>query len=262
MTLMSSSVQSGARKRLLGTLWFTLALVVLVIGFREAIFLSPSDANQGDVGRIFYWHVPSAMLGLVFPYVNVIASFLFLYWRAQKPLSALAADAWAIAAAEVTIVFASIALVTGMLWGRAVWGIWWTWDWRLTSELVLWLLYVAYLMTRRLSNSGESAILGAVIAVFAAIDVPIVYFSIRWFRTQHPSPVFGGGEGSGLDPTMVPAFLWNVLAWLIWSIGILVLRYALERRRQRLDQAAALAALEGSLDPHPYTRTPEPGNAF
>ena len=245
---------------ILGILWFALSLIVIVIGAREALVLAPTDAAQGNVGRIFYWHVPTAMLGLLFPYVNCIASLAYLYLRRKNPLAALTADAWAIAAAEVTVVFTTITLVTGMLWGRAVWDIWWTWDWRLTSELLLWLIYVAYLMTRRLSTDGQTATLGAIISVFAAIDVPIVYFSIQWFRTQHPSPVFGG-DGS-LDPSMYPAFLWNTAAWLMWGILILAFRFALERRRQHLDQAAELAALAGSTDQHPYTHTPEPGHAL
>ncbi len=253
---------SSRRGLTLGLLWFALTLVVLVIGFREAIFVSPPDANQGNLGRIFYWHVPSAMLGLVFPYVNFFASVAYLYQRRRNPLAALTADAWAIAAAEVTVVYTSICLATGMLWGRAAWGIWWAWDARLTSLLLLWLLYVAYLMSRRLSTSGQTGTVGAIISVFAAIDVPIIYYSIQWFRTQHPSPVFGG-DGD-LDKSMWPAFLWNVAAWSMWGIGILAFRIALERRRQRIEQAAALAALEAGMDDYGFghNRISEPGNAF
>jgi len=259
---MQSTAQPKRTGLILGFVWLALTLVVLVIGFREAIFISPTDAEQGNVGRIFYWHVPSAMLGLVFPYINFFASVAFLYLRRRNPLKALTADAWAVAAAEVSVVFASICLVTGMLWGRAVWGIWWTWDWRLTSELLLWLLYVAYLMTRRMSTGGQTSTMGAIISVFAAIDVPLVYFSIRWFRTQHPSPVFGGGADSGLDASMYPAFLWNVLAWLMWGVFILAFRIAVERRRQRVEQSTALRSLAGDLDNINLGGQPERGNAF
>ena len=245
---MQETVQPKRTGIILGLVWLTLTIAVLIIGFREAIFISPTDAAQGNVGRIFYWHVPSAMLGLVFPYVNFAASLAFLYFRRRNPLAALTADAWAVAAAEVTVVYTSICLVTGMLWGRAVWGIWWTWDARLTSLLLLWLLYVAYIMTRRLSTTGQTSTMGAIISVFAAIDVPLVYFSIRWFRTQHPSPVFGGGADSGLDKSMYPAFLWNILAWLMWGIFILAFRISVEKQQQRKEQAAALRSLEGDLD--------------
>ncbi len=234
--------------QLAGISWFFMTLVVLAIGFRQAIFISPTDAAQGDVGRIFYYHVPTAMLSLIFPYLNFAASLAFLYWRRRDPLKALNADAFAVTTAEVTVVYASVCLITGSIWGRAVWGIWWTWDPRLTSMLLLWLLYVAYLVTRRLSATGQTSTLAAVLAIFAAVDVPIVYMSIRWWRTQHPAPVFGGGPDSGIDASMRPAFYWNVLAWAAWGIFLCGFRYALERRRQLAEQDAALSALEASLE--------------
>jgi heme exporter protein C len=229
-------------------LWFGIAVAVLVVGFRQAIFLTPTDAAQGDVGRIFYYHVPIAMLSLVFPYLNFAASLLYLFWRTRDPLKALTADAFALASAEVAVVYASITLLTGMLWGRVAWGIWWTWDARLTSMLLLWLLYVSYLMLRSFSATGQSQTLAAVLSVFAAVDVPIVYMSIRWWRTQHPAPVFGGGPNAGMDKSMLPAFLWNLAGWAIWGVFILFVRFALERRRQIAEQEAALLAIEASLE--------------
>lgn len=245
----------------LALLWLLLTLAALAYGFRQAIFLAPTEATMGNVQRIFYWHVPSAILGLIFPYVNFAASVAFLTLRRRSPLAALAADALALASAEVTLVFTTICLATGMLWGKAVWGIWWTWDARLTSLLLLWLLYVAYLMSRRLSQTGQTSTVGAIISVFAAIDVPIVYYSIQWFRTQHPSPVLTG-DGH-MDPRMWVAFGWNSFAWLMWGILICTARYALERRRHRIDQAATLQALASTLPNRThYQPNPEPGNAF
>jgi heme exporter protein C len=200
------------------------------------------------MARILYYHVPHSMLALVFPYVNFGASLFYLYWRKRDPLKALTADAVAISAAEISVVYGSICLVTGMLWARVAWGIWWTWDARLTSMLLLWLLYVSYLLLRKFSSTGQTHTLAAVLSVFAAIDVPIVFMSIRWWRTQHPAPVFGGGPGSGLDPSMKPAFGWNLLAWALWGVFLLALRYALERRRQEHEQEAALQAIEASLE--------------
>lgn len=114
--------------------------------------------------------------------------------------------------------------------------------------LLLWLLYVSYLMLRKLSSTGQTHTLAAVLSVFAAIDVPIVYMSIRWWRTQHPAPVFGGGADSGVDPSMVPAWLWNLAGWAMWGVFILMFRYMLERRRQESEQDAALQAIEASLE--------------
>jgi len=249
-----TSQPAGRTSLILGSAWFAATLVVLVYGFHLALFVAPTEATMGNVQRIFYWHVPSAMLALVFPYVNFAASIAFLALRRRNPFAALNADAIAIAAAEVTLVFTSIGLVTGMLWGKAVWGIWWTWSPRLTTFLLLWLLYAAYLMTRRLSVTGQTSTLSAVLSIFAAVDVPIVYMSIRWWRDQHPSPVFG--EDGSLDTSMWPAFLWNIAGWAMWGILILVVRCYLERRRQRAHEEATLRALEDSLYPQNGLNSP------
>ena len=232
----------------IGAVWFVLTLAAIVYATRLGLLLAPTEATMGNVQRIFYYHVPTSMLSLLFPYINFIAAVAYLYWRRRDPLKALTADAVAISSAEVTVVYCSISLLTGSLWGRAAWGIWWTWDARLTSMLLLWLLYVSYLMLRKLSSTGQTHTLSAVLSVFAAIDVPIVFMSIRWWRTQHPAPVFGGGQDSGLDPSMKPAFGWNVLAWALWGLLLLAMRYALERRRQEREQEAALQAIEASLE--------------
>jgi heme exporter protein C len=231
-----------------GIAWFILTIAMIAYATRLGLIMAPVDALQGNVFRIIYYHVPTSMLSLVFPYVNLVASLFYLYWRTRDPLKALTADAVAIASAEVTVVYATICLWTGMLWGRVAWGIWWTWDARLTSMLLLWLRYVSYLMLRKLSSTGQTHTLAAVLSVFAGIDVPIVYMSIRWWRTQHPAPVFGGDPDSGLDPSMRPAFWMNVLAWAMWGIFILAFRYVLERRRQESEQDEALLAIEASLE--------------
>ena len=244
-TLSAAQPNPVTPARLLGLAWLAVTLVVMVVGFRQAIFIAPTEATMGNVQRIFYYHVPHAIWALIFPYLNLAGSVAFLYLRRRNPLAALTADALAVAAAEITVVYATVGLATGMLWGRVAWGIWWTWDARLTTFLLLWLLYVAYLMTRRLSKTGQTSTLGAVLAVFAAIDVPIVYYSIQWWRTQHPAPVLtGDGE---LDPAMKVAFLWNILAWGMWGLFLVGMRFALERRRQRAEQEATLHQLEATL---------------
>jgi heme exporter protein C len=224
---------------------FALAIVALMgWGFYQAMYASPPDANQGDLGRILYYHVPHGMLFYLFFSINVVASILVLAWRRSQPARALAADAWALAAAEVGVVYCTVVLVTGPIWGRPAWGIWWTWDARLTTTLVLWLIYVSYLLVRRFATGTEMQTLAAVLAIFGAIDMPINYLANRLWRTQHPAPVFGGDPDAGLkDPHMLAAFGWNVLAWAVWGLMILAIRVALERRQQRIDAAEAEAAL-------------------
>ena len=123
-------------------------------------------------------------------------------------------------------------------------GIWWTWDERLTSTLILWLIYVSYLLLRNFSAGPQMRTISAVLAVFGYIDVPIVYMSTRWWRTQHPAPVFFGGPNAGIAPSMKPAVSWNIYAWLAWALLVVSIRYAVERRQQQIDEAAALRSLE------------------
>ena len=237
-------------------MWLVVTLLVIGIGFEKAM-TAPTEATMGNLYRVFFYHLPHAILSFVFPYLNCFACFAYLYWRHRNTSRALAADAFAVASAEITVLYSTIGLATGMLWARAAWGIWWTWDARLTTYLLLWLLYVSYLLVRGFSSgggatlpgNGHSGISSAVLGVFAAIDIPICFMSIRWWRTQHPAPVFGGGPDSGIDKSMLPALGWNFLAWAMWGALLLGGRYALERRRQRSAAAEALAFL--SADPLP-----------
>lgn len=216
---------------------------VLVVGFVKAM-TAPTEATMGNLYRVFFYHLPHTIPSFLFPYLNCGASFAFLYWRGRNAERAAQADAFALAAAEITVLYATIGLATGMIWGRAAWGIWWAWDARLTTYLLLWLLYVSYLLLRRFSATGQTGVLSAVLAIFAAIDIPICYGSIHWWRTQHPAPVFGGGQDSGIDPSMVSPLVWNMAGWFMWGAFLLGLRYAVERRRQ----AAQLRLAEHQLE--------------
>ena len=242
--------------------WTAIALPVTLAVMAYAFYLAmtaPVEATMGNLYRVFFYHVPHAMLSFVFPYINTAGSLLFLYWRTRAPERARKADALALASAEITVLYATVGLATGMIWGRAAWGIWWAWDARLTTYLLLWLLYVSYLLVRRMVapglGSNTSGVLPAVLGLFAAIDIPICYESIRWWRTQHPSAVFGGDPDSGLDRSMYPAFLWNVLGWLLWGALLLSVRYALERRHQLAAERSALLLLG-----HPE-RLEDPGSS-
>jgi heme exporter protein C len=228
---------------------YALIVVVLMIwGFYQAIYVAPDDAMQGYVFRIIYYHVPSASVAFLFFAISLVGSVGFLAFRRSHPDRAQMFDAWALAGAEVGVVFCTVVLITGPLWGRRAWGIWWTWDARLTTTLVLWLIYVSYLLLRRFAAGPQVQTLAAVLGIFGALDVPIVYMSNRWWRTQHPAPVFGGDADSGMkDPTMVGALLWNMLAWMAWGLLVLYFRYRTEREQQKNAQHEALEALEAKI---------------
>ena len=163
------------------------------------------------------------------------------YFLIRKYFSDQGTDILALVTAEVGVVFCTIVLITGPLWARPVWGIWWTWDVRLTSTLVLWLIYVSYLMLRRFSTSGETPKLAAALAVFGALDMPLVYFSIWFFRTQHPQPVIGGG--GSIDPRMLRVFAINCLAFTCYAGIICWFRYRIERMQRDVEETRALEAL-------------------
>ena len=230
------------KKAALG-LYVAATLALLAWGFYQAWFVAPTDAMQGEVYRIIFYHVPSFAAAFTFFSVSFLGSIGFLSFRRSHPEWAQIADALALAGAEVGVVFCSVGLTTGPLWGRRAWGIWWTWDARLTTTLVLWLIYVSYLLLRRFVAGPQMQTLAAVLGIFGALDVPIVYMANRWWRTQHPAPVFGGESGSGMAPAMVTALLWNILAWMAWGILILILRYHVERQQQKITEREAQAAL-------------------
>ena len=235
-------------RKLVVSLFAMIVVALMIWGFYQAIYVAPDDAMQGYVFRIIYYHVPSASVAFLFFAISLIGSVGYLSFRRSHPDRAQMYDAWALAGAEVGVVFCTVVLTTGPLWGRRAWGIWWTWDARLTTTLVLWLIYVSYLLLRRFAAGPQVQTLAAVLGIFGALDVPIVYMSNRWWRTQHPAPVFGGDQDSGMkDPTMVGALLWNMLAWMAWGLLVLYFRYRTERAYQKNAEQEALVALEAKI---------------
>ena len=230
--------------KVLRWLWAAATLAVLANGFRVAMYVVPADQAQGDLSRVLYYHVPSWCGMAIFFAINLGCSIVYLAIRNRNQALAMKADALALASAEMGVVYCLIGMTTGSIWGRAAWGIWWTWDARLTTTLVLWLIYVAYLLLRKFASGPEMRTLAAVLAIFGYADVPIVYMSTRWWRTQHPAPVFFGGPNSGLDASMLPALFWNMAGWIMWGIMVVSFRYVAEVRAQRAQAKSAVAALE------------------
>jgi heme exporter protein C len=217
------------------TILAVVTAILLCFALYQALIVAPTEQTMGNVQRIFYYHVPSAWTAFLLFTTNFVASVVYLVRRNMK------SDILALTSAEVGVVFCTVVLVTGPIWARPVWGIWWTWDLRLTLTLVLWLIYVSYLMLRRFSTSGKTPIIAAVVAIFGALDVPLVYFSIWFFRTQHPSPVIG--DGGSLDPRMAHVLLINWAAFLCLAWLLCWTRYRLEFLKREVEEAQALESL-------------------
>jgi heme exporter protein C len=207
-------------------------VVLLVMASAYAdFFVAPTERSMGEIQRIFYLHAPSGWAGMTAFFVCFVANLCYVLGRKQKW------DWIAVSAAEVGLAFTTVLLITGPIWAHPVWGIWWTWDARLTSTFILWMLYIAYLLLRGMVEEPDRrALLSAIFGIFAFIDVPLVFGAIRWWRTQHPQPVIMGGPGSGLEPTMRAVFFFSVLAMHALMVLLLSERYRLEKTREEFQQ--------------------------
>ncbi|HEY7530508.1 MAG TPA: cytochrome c biogenesis protein CcsA [Gemmatimonadota bacterium] len=204
-------------------------------------FYAPVEAVQGVAQKIFYVHVPLAWCTFL-AVAALLAGSIGTLWR-RRP----GADRLARSAAEVGSVLATLVLLTGSLWGKAVWGTWWTWDGRLTSTLVLWFILVGYVLYRSLAEGPPetTARTAAVLGVIAAADVPIIHLSVTWWRTLHPEPVVmrSGDFGGGLPGSMLATLLVSLGAFTLLAAALLVLRVRLAEVEDRLEAAAVERAL-------------------
>jgi heme exporter protein C len=203
-------------------------LAVAALLFAVAPFTiagAPREATMGLVQKIFYFHVPAAMVMFLSAFVCGIASALFLFKGQRR------ADRWAVAAAELTAVFGLMVLLTGPLWARKAWGVWWQWDARLTSTLVLWMIFLAYLLLRRYGGAGSEK-LSAGVALFGMANVPFVYWSVNVWRTVHPTT----NVVTTLAEGMKGPFWWCVGAFMVLYALVLAARARLEALRARLDR--------------------------
>ena len=189
------------------------AVLAMVI----AVFLYvPTEKTEGMVQRIMYFHIPSAWIAFFAFFVVFLCSILYL-WKKDREW-----DIYAMASAEIGVMFCSLVLITGPIWAKPIWGTWWVWDARLTSTLVLWLIYVAYIMLRLQSEAGSMrAKYAAVIGIVGFLDIPLIHFSVLWWRTFHPAPkiITSEGLGAGMDTSM--------LITLVISLGAFTLIYFL-----------------------------------
>lgn len=214
----------------------------MVATFALVFWWVPLEAVQGWPQKIFYIHVPSAWLMYAAFGVVFAASILYL-WR-RSPLW----DIFARCAAEIGFLFTSLALATGMLWGKPIWGTFWTWDARLTSTLVLWFIYGAYLLLRALARPGaDVARLAAVVGIIGFLDVPIIHLSVLWWRTLHPQPVVMilGDPGGGLPASMLVTLLAALVSFSLVFVWLLAQRVWQERTAENLGLLESLLDRRG-----------------
>jgi heme exporter protein C len=213
------------------------ALVSVTLALALVFFYAPTEAVQGNIQRILYLHVPSAWIAYLAFIVVAIASILVLARRADWQRF----DRMASASAELGVVFTTIVLTTGPIWGHRVWGAWWVWDARLTSTLVLWLIYVGYLVFRAMSPPGERrARLSAVVGVVGAVDIPVVHFAVNWWRTLHPGAIAPMPGGSTIPASMTITLLVSLVAFTALFAVLLVVRIRLAEASDRMDAIETL----------------------
>ena len=204
--------------------------VMMLVDLYLIFMVAPTDSVLGHVQRVFYFHVPIAIMSFLAFFVVFIGSLMFLIKRTPKW------DAIAHASAEVGVVFVTLALITGIIWARPIWNTWWTWEPRLTTTMILWLIYVAYLMVRSYAPSqSKGAIYAAVVGIIGFIDVPIVYYSVVWWRSIHPSPVVGPfAQADALDGTMAWILLYSFITFVFFFAYMVAERMELRKTEEAL----------------------------
>ncbi len=217
-----------------GHKWYTVQAAVTYVVMAAALWCVfvyvPTEKVQGVVQRIFYFHVSSALTMFV-AFFLVCATSIGYLWK-QTPWW----DSVAVSAAEIGVVFCTLVLITGPIWARPIWGVWWTWDPTLTLTLVLWLVYVAYLMLRADAPDTKRTRFAAILGIIGFVDVPLIRWSVEKWRTLHPKPVVvQEGGGTGLPPSMMLTFLVALAACLLLCFLLLRERMALAQHRHELD---------------------------
>lgn len=213
-------------------LW-VVAGVLMVLDLYLIFMVAPIDAVLGNVQRVFYFHVPLAWVAFLAFFFVFAASLGYLFNRSPRW------DAVAQASAEVGVLFCTMVLITGVIWARPVWGVWWAWEPRLTTTLILWLIYVAYLMIRSYAPSpAQGARYAAILGVVGFADVPIVYFSVTWWRAVHPGFVVGPAAQSGsLEPIMTRILMFSLLVFTVLFVMMLWERVSLKHAEEDLKLA-------------------------
>ena len=215
-----------------------LSALLMALSLYMIFLWAPTEQNLGVSQRIFYFHVPLGWLGMVSIVIVAFASVMHLVTGRERW------DSLAHATAEVGLIAATLIIVTGSIWAKPVWGVWWTWDAKLTTTLILWFIYVGYLMVKAYAPAGsQGQRFASVVALIGAIDAPIIYFATLWWRTAHPELNIGPlAESGGLDSRMALTFLVSLIAFTVLYVYLLHERYALKQTANDLDELHRRAA--------------------
>lgn len=206
------------------------ASFVLMAASVAMIFLyAPPDATQGEVQRLFYLHLPAAWLAYASFFIIFVSSILYLLRGTARW------DRLARSAAELGFIFTTLVLLNGSIWGRPIWGTWWTWDARLTTTLILWFIYLGYFLLRAyISDPERGARYAAVLGIVGFVDIPIIHMSVRWWRTLHPQPIVVRSEGPNMPPEMLATMLVTLVAFGLLYIFLLIIKYRIETTRDEV----------------------------
>jgi len=209
-------------------LW-AVSAVTIGIALFLVFLVAPREATMGDMQRVFYFHVPAAWVGYLALFVSFVASLLYLRRRESRW------DRLALSSAEIGLVFITEGIITGSFWAKATWGVWWTWEPRLTTSAVLWAIYASYLTLRRaMEEQGRRERVAAVYSVLGFVAVPINFMAIRWWRTVHPL-VFEGG-GSNLTPAMLRVLIFCIVSFTLFYLAVLSLRLGIAWAEEQVEQ--------------------------
>jgi heme exporter protein C len=228
-------MMTGVRRGAVGLT--VLGLLGLIGLFWLSFFWVSTEATQGVVQRIFYVHVPAAWTAFLAIGVSALCSAVYLWLRDDK------LDRAAMCAAEGGLVFATIVLTTGPLWGKIAWGTYWTWEPRLTLTLLLWFIFVGYFMVRNATEDPDKGKrFAAVVAIVGALDIPFIHLSVIWFRSLHPQPVVAKPDGPTLPGDMLATLMFGLATFTVLFFGLFLFRYALEGLRAEADLKARSSA--------------------
>ena len=206
--------------------------MVMLAALYAVFIYAPVEKTMGVVQKIFYIHVPSAFLAFFSFFITFIASILYLFQRDDRW------DIIALCSAEIGVIFCTIVLITGPIWAKPIWNVWWTWDPRLTTTLILWFIYAAYLLLRGVLREGQRSTFSAVFGIIGFVNVPLTFFAIRLWRTIHPVVITP--RGLNISTPMAHTLILVFIAFLLLFLTLLISRIRLETTKMHLEKIKAL----------------------